>query len=132
MAQPDKGGAAMLDRYAKSYQAIANALVPELPAGWSEARVLAEMRADNGMVTGFARVPNSAGPVWLDVPDSVYDAFREMYAAAVQSGDASQCWTSATMKLRSDGTFKMEYGYDPVPLDDQLDRVEEWSKRNLS
>jgi hypothetical protein len=122
----------MLDRYANSYREIANSLIRELPAGWSEARVLAEMRADNGMVTGFARLPTAPAPVWLDLPDSVYDAFRAMYDAAVQSGDATQRCTSATMRMQRDGTFNMQYGYHPVPLEDQLERVEDWSKRNLS
>jgi hypothetical protein len=46
---------------ADAYQEIAKRLLPELPSGWSEARVLAEMRADNGTVVGFGRLPSNPG-----------------------------------------------------------------------
>jgi hypothetical protein len=122
----------MLESYANSYAEIAARLVPELPAGWSEARVLAEMRGDSGMVVGFARLPGSAEPVWLDLPNPVYDAFRAMHDAAQRSGDAAQRWTSAALRLQSDGTFTIAYGYDPVPIDDQLERINAWAARNSS
>jgi hypothetical protein len=120
----------MLESYAQSYGEIAARLVPELPAGWSEARVLAEMRADNGMVVGFARLPNAVEPLWLDLPNTVYDAFRAMHDAAVRSGDPAQRWTSATLRLQRDGTFNVQYGYDPVPIEDQFERVDDWTTRN--
>jgi hypothetical protein len=122
----------MLDSYAKSYQEIADRLVPLLPPEWSEARVLAEMRPDNGMVVGFARVRGSADPQWLDLRTPIYDAFRTMYDAAIGSGDKAQRWTSATLELQSDGSFNVTYGYDPVPVEDQYDRVDEWLAANLA
>jgi hypothetical protein len=35
------------------------------------------------------------------------------------------------MMLQPDGTFKVNYGYDPVPIEDQLDRVDAWLAHNL-
>lgn len=61
----------MLARYSNNYQEIADSLAPVLPENWSEARVLAEMRADNAMVVGFARVDGNSERVWLDLPRPV-------------------------------------------------------------
>jgi hypothetical protein len=64
--------------------------------------------------------------------DAVYDAFRAMHDAVMRSGDPAQRWTSATLRLRRDGAFNVTYGCDPVPIEDQLERVDVWTKTNLS
>ncbi len=121
----------MLEKYTASYETIAQRLVPELPPGWRDACVLAEMRADNGMVVGFARVGSSSEPTWLDLPATLYDAFRAMHDAARDGADPAQIWTSASLRLRSDGAFDVNYGYEPVPLDEQTERIDAWTQRSL-
>jgi hypothetical protein len=120
-------GGAMLEEYAESYQRIADALTAGLPKGWTEVFVLAEMRTDEGMVSGFART-KAPDPEWFEVPVPAYDAFRAMYLAARDSGDPKALWTSATLHVKNDGTFVVDYGYDPVPVEDQFDRIETWAQ----
>jgi len=119
----------MLEKYADSYQQIAGALTPELPKGWTEVYVLAEMRTNEGMVSGFART-KAAESEWFEVPMPAYDAFRAMYVVARDSGDPKALWTTATLHLKNDGTFDVDYGYDPVPVEDQFDRIEAWAKNH--
>jgi hypothetical protein len=118
---------AMLEEYAESYQRIADALKPGLPKGWTEVFVLAEMRTSEGMVSGFART-KAPEPEWFEVPMPAYDAFRAMYVVVRDSGDPKALWTSATLHLKRDGTFQVDYAYDPVPVEDQFDRIAAWAQ----
>jgi hypothetical protein len=118
---------AMIEEYAESYQRIADALTPGLPKGWTEVFVLAEMRTSEVMVSGFART-KAPEPEWFEVPMPAYDAFRAMYVVARDSGDPKVLWTSATLHLKNDGTFQVDYAYDPVPVEDQFDRIAAWAQ----
>jgi hypothetical protein len=77
------------------------------------------------MVVGFARVNGNAEHLWLDLPRSVFVAFRAMYLNARDSGDPAQLWTSATVSLSNTGAFNVRYGYEDVPIENQFERVEE-------
>lgn len=120
---------ALLERYSESYNEIATELTRELPAGWSKACVLGEMGDATGQVVGFYLTPDSAKPQWLEFPIDMYQAFRRMHDAAIASGDSAQRWTSATLSLKPDGTFKVDYGYDAIEIDDEDERIAEWVKR---
>ena len=119
----------VLDRYSESYQEIAAGLIAELPPHWSSAYVLGEMGDATGQIVGFYRASDSPEPVWLELPISLYQAFRKMHDAALASGDPKQNWTSATLSLQKDGTFKVDYGYDAIDVDDEDDRIAAWAKR---
>jgi len=121
----------VLDRYAKVYPRIADALARALPAAWTKAWVLAEMDAASGsVVVAYAKAPGE--PVgWLEPPLTLYQQFREMNNAARAEGDSPGAWTSVTYVLERNGHFEVEFGYDPIPIEDESERMDAWERRYL-
>ena len=119
----------VLKDLAHLYEEAGNQIAVALPAGWKTAWVQVEMEEDNGSVACFyvTSAPSSK-PAYCPTPMELYDIFKEMRQVAAANDEA---WTTATFILRSDGTFDIEYGYDPAPLDEISDRRKAWKEKYL-
>ena len=118
----------MLDAYPAIYQEVATELDRALPAGWQSAWVQVEMEDGNGSIACFAKVPTGPKAMHVKLPVRVFDLFAKMREIARTAADAG-AWTNATFMLLHDGTFKVDYGYEPMPIEEQYDRRIAWKKK---
>ena len=119
----------MLDRYPAIYQKIADTLQSELPAGWRKTWAYAEMSVDTASVVVYYL--DGAGKVgWIRPPEALFEQFRELSYAA-RLADPVHAWTTATFRLEPSGQFKVDFGYDAVPIEDELARRHAWKARYL-
>jgi hypothetical protein len=72
----------------------------------------------------------------LRLPDEAADAFRRLRETETARLElTASAWTTATMTAqREDGvtaTFRLDYGYDPVPIEEEMDRRRQWKATYL-
>lgn len=118
----------LLDQYSAVYPDIAAGLTPALPPDWRGVWVQVEMTPDNGSIACFLISDTAAKPVHVKLPMRVFDCFARMQRIALEI-DRKHMGTTATFILRSDGTFNIDYGYDPIPIEGIVDRRIAWKKR---
>jgi hypothetical protein len=122
-------GETVLDRYAAIYKKLARHLKRALPKGWSKAWIWAEMSERYGSIVVY--YVDDAGKIgWIAPPLALYDRFRELNNAA-RRGGLIFVWTSATFSLERDGTFSIDFGYDPIPIEEEDERRDAWKLRYL-
>ena len=121
--------ASPLERYAAIYPRIGAELQRALPPGWSTAWACAEI--DDLSSAMFVYYLDAAGAVgWIVPPLRLLEHCAALRDAA-RSAEPSQPWTTATFVLRSDGTFTVDYGYEPVPIADEVERRARWKAQYL-
>jgi hypothetical protein len=122
-------GGTLLDRYAELYEEIARELQRALPEGWTKTWAWSEMSANDGSVVVYYL--DAAGTVgWIQPPLALYDRFRELNNAARRTNPAL-VWTSATFTLDAHGAFDVDFGYDPIPIEEEADRRAAWKIKYL-
>ncbi|MGP6159322.1 MAG: immunity protein YezG family protein [Vulcanimicrobiaceae bacterium] len=115
--------------FGKIYSKLGNDVAAALPQGWHKAWVQAEMDTDNGMVACYYATAAQPKPQQLDdMPLSIYKDFRALQDAA-RRFEPANVWTTATFILGSDRKFKVELGYEPIPIEDQYERRIEWENK---
>lgn len=122
-------GGTLLDRYAALYKKIADTLQRELPVGWSKAWAYSEMSERDGSVVVYY-LDDARKIAWIKPPLALYERFRELNNAA-RIADPDQTWTAATFALESSGKFNVDFGYDAIPIDEELARRSAWKARYL-
>ena len=123
-----RSGGSVLDAYPAIYQEVATELSRVLPAGWQTAWVQVEMEDGNGSIACFAAVPGAPKPMHVKLPVRVFDLFAKMREIA-RGSDPAGAWTNATFVLKNAGAFTVDYGYEPVPIEDQYARRIAWKKK---
>jgi hypothetical protein len=117
--------------FGEIYKKLGNHVAGALPARWQKAWVQAEIDSDNGMVACYYTTAGEATPEQLDeLPFTVYKDFRDLQDAA-RRFDPKHVWTTATFTLQHDGTFKIDLGYEPIPIEAQYERRLDWEKKHL-
>lgn len=120
----------VLERLGSFYPEIGSELAATAPEGWRRIWVQAEVDDDQATLACFAATRDTAEPRYFRASRPLVKLFRAMREAAVDAGSA-QPWTTATFVLEAAGAFDVQYGYDPVPLDDVVARRDAWEKQHL-
>lgn len=121
----------MLDRYAELYPKIAGELAHALPADWSKAWIQVEMDARNGsVIVYYVSHSQPSPPAWITPPLRLYERFRQMNNAARSAGGGA-VWTTATFVVERGGAFDVDFGYEPIDIEDEQDRLDAWKARYL-
>lgn len=96
------------------YSVIAYETMPNLPDGWQEAKVFAEIEDDdNGLIHGsFTDVRGETQ--WIDFESAhrIYYAFDRIRELVHKPGEAK--WTKAVFTLQNSGQFTLNFSY-PEP-----------------
>jgi hypothetical protein len=117
--------------------AIARALVADLPAGWRQ--VSAVYRA----TTSYAELDVTVDSAQVDpLPEGLEDDFEELRRVMYQPGKGT--WLTATITVTADGHFATDFDYDTepawsTPVDEEIyaadlagfprDDVPDWMRR---
>jgi hypothetical protein len=106
-----------------------------LVVAWQTVWVVTEMSTASAGYYAYYMVPDDPMTVRsLLVSDAVQDAFRRLWESAREDTPAS-LWTTATLFVtrNPDGqaSFRVDYGYDPVPIEAELARRQAWRTRYL-
>jgi len=113
----------------KTYKRIARELRRALPRGWAKTWAWSEMsERDGSVVVYYVDAAQKVG--WIMPPLALYDRFRELNNAA-RRADPRFVWTSATFALDADGGFVVDYGYEPIPIEDEDERRIAWKEKYL-
>ncbi len=119
----------LLNRYAALYKKVADILQHELPAGWAKSWAYAEMsERDDSVVVYYVDDECKVG--WIKPPLALYERFRELNNAS-RIADPTQAWTTLTFALHRSGQFDVDFGYEAIPIDDELARRSAWKARYL-
>ncbi len=117
---------------AKFYRHMRTAISKMLPDDWQTAWVLVEMETGTGSLICYYRSEDgSIKPLMSGVSLEAYSAFRRIREEMSQAS-TPPLWSSATYILQRNGTFSIEYGYDPVPIEDEEERLQLWKQKYLS
>jgi len=121
----------------KAFQRIAIEVAEILPDDWHTVWLYAEVLEDTGLVRCFVVTADPAdGPAPRQVrfePErmlEVMELFRDVWRLAREQGP-DRIWTTATLMVRHDGQFSVEYGYEPIPFEGESERLETWTRTYL-
>ncbi len=118
-----------LEQIYASYQHMGNEIAHALPADWQRAWVLVEHDDYSCSVACFySSLDTSIEPGYIVMPDSVFKAFSQLRQICRET--TNDAWSTATFILERE-KFRIEYGYDPVPIEGELERRRAWKKKYL-
>ena len=121
----------MPKRLATLYRPARIATSKMLPDDWQKVWVLVEMETNTGSVICYYRDEDgSIQPLMSGVSLEVYSAFRRV-RQEMSLASTPPLWSSATYILQRNGTFSIDYGYDPVPIEDEEERLQMWKQKYL-
>ena len=110
----------------KLYRQIRIAISKTLPDDWQTAWVLVEMEQGTGSLICYYRSEDgSIKPLMSGVSLDAYSAFRRIRHEMHQTPQ----WSSATYILQRNGVFTIEYGYAPVPIENEEERRQAWKQK---
>ena len=116
---------------ARLYRETRTLISKMLPDDWQTAWVLVEMEAGTGSLICYYRSEDgSIKPLMSGVSLDAYSAFRRVRQEMSQTSTTSP-WSSATYILQRNGAFSIEYGYGPVPIEDEEERLQVWKQKYL-
>ncbi len=119
----------MSKHLAKLYRQTRTAISKTLPDDWQTAWVLVEMEEGTGSLICYYRSEDgSIKPLMSGVSLDAYSAFRRVRHEMSQASTTPQ-WSSATYILQRNGAFSIEYGYEPVPIEDEEERRQAWKQK---
>ena len=122
----------MSKRLATFYRQIRTAISKTLPDDWQTVWVLVEMETGTGSLICYYRgADGSIKPLVSGVPLETYSAFRRVRQEMSQAS-TSPIWSSATYILQRNGAFSIDFGYDPVPIEDEEERLHLWKQKYIS
>jgi len=118
-----------LEQMYASYQHIGNEIAHALPADWQKAWVQVEYDDYSCSVACFYRgLDTSTEPGYIGMPESTFTAFGHLRQICRET--TNDAWSTATFILEGE-EFKIEYGYDPVPIEGVVERRRAWKKKYL-
>ncbi len=118
-----------LEQIAESYQHIGNEIAHALPADWQRAWVQVEHDDYSCSVACFySGLDTSIEPRFIDISDRLFEAFRQLRQECRET--TNDAWSTATVILEPE-KFRIEYGYDPVPIEREVERRRAWKKKYL-
>ncbi len=118
-----------LEQIAESYRRISDEITHALPADWQRAWVQVEHDDYSCSVACFASgLDTSIEPRFIDMPNSLFKAFRQLRQECRETTNGA--WSTATVILEPE-KFRIEFGYDPVPIEGELERRRTWKKKYL-
>jgi hypothetical protein len=121
----------MSKHLATFYRQARTAISKMLPDNWQVVWVLVEMEVDTGSLICYYRGEDgSIQPLMNGVSLDAYSAFRRVWQEMSQAS-TTPLWSSATYILQRNGTFSIDYGYDPVPIEDEEERLQMWKQKYL-
>lgn len=118
-----------LEDVAASQQRICNVIAQVLPAEWQRAWVQIEHTDESCAVACFYSIPDTAlAPRFMSLSDSLFAAVSQLRRECRETSSA--VWSIATLILERE-KFGIEYGYDPVPIEGEIERRRAWKKKYL-
>ena len=126
----------------QSFEIIANKIQEVLPQGWKKLVFYAEVAIDSYEMFYYVFTSESDKPIQCyDLPDlyeidedQIDAVFEELYVplrdeqlALIKEG--KQPWTTITLALSEDGTFKVDYDYSSI--DDGYEYLKNWKAKYL-
>lgn len=121
----------------QAFQHIAVTVAEILPDDWHTVWLYAEVMEDTGLLRCFVATADPAdGPTPRQVRFEharmfeVMESFRDVWYLAREQGP-NRAWTTATLTIRHDGQFRVEYGYAPIPFEGESARLETWEQTYL-
>ena len=118
-----------LEQIAESYRHISDEITHALPADWQRAWVQVEHDDYSCSVACFySGLDTSIEPSYIVMPHSVFSAFGRLRQICRETTNAT--WSMATFILERE-KFRIEYGYDPVPIEEEFERRRAWKKKYL-
>jgi hypothetical protein len=115
-----------LEDLRERYELVGQQLAAVFPPGWKTAWCQVEMAEDHGSVDCFYVGEGAAQPAYLTASSELFDAFKALWDAS-----PTPPWTTITFVLQADGSFEVDHGYDPIPLDEVVERRAAWKKQYL-
>jgi hypothetical protein len=100
-----------------------------LPEDWRTAWVQVEMDAEQVRCNGFCAPSDARQAGHLTVPHEARETLRAVRAATVAAG--LRPWTTHTLVLRHGGDVSAEFGFDPVPPETEIQRLQAWERTHL-
>jgi len=122
-------GGTLLERYAEFYEKIARELRRALPSGWTKTWAWSEMSERDGSVVVYY-LDAARTVCWITPPLKLYERFRQLNNAARRTNPAL-VWTSCTFALDAEGAFDVDFGYDPIPIEEEDERRAAWKMKYL-
>jgi hypothetical protein len=122
-------GETLLERYAALYEEIASELQHALEPGWTKTWAWSEMSERDGSVVVYY-LDGAQTIRWITPPLTLYERFRQLNNAA-RNADPNAVWTSVTFTLDANGAFEVDFGYDPIPIENEAERRTAWKARYL-
>jgi hypothetical protein len=118
-----------------AFTASIGSALSSLAVPWGTVWVVTEMSTTFAAYYAYYAAPDDAMTVRsLSVPDTIQDAFRRLWDAA-RGETPDSVWTAATLVVTRDpdgqAAFRVDYGYDPVPIETELIRRRAWRAENL-
>jgi hypothetical protein len=120
--------ATMLDALQALYSEAAAEITAALPRDWTNVYVHVELDDETQAVAAFYRGPKTTAPTFVDLPDPVFVTFQKMRAVAM-SNDPKGAWTTASFVLDQHGKFTIDYGYEPIPIEQESARRRAWRNK---
>ena len=119
----------MVDKITKLYRHAGKLIAKIAPKDWQTAWTLVEMEDITGSVICFYRsIDDAIQPPLGQLPLDLYNDFRNIWRVTRQANPPNM-WSSVTFILQRNGTFTIEYGYEPVPIEDEFERLEAWKQK---
>ncbi len=121
----------MVDKITKLYRHAGKQIAKIAPKDWQIAWTRVEMEDVTGSVVCFYRsIDYAIKPPIGKLPLDLYNDFRNIWRETRQAKPPN-IWSSVTFILQRNGTFTIEYGYEPVPIEDELERLKAWKQKYL-
>ncbi len=121
----------------QAFQHIVVTVAEILPDDWHTVWLYAEVMEGTGLIRCFVDTADPAdGPMPRQVRFEpvrmfeVMESFRDVWYLAREQ-DPDRAWTTATLTMRHDGQFRVEYGYEPIPFEGESARLETWAQTYL-
>lgn len=118
----------MLDALQALYSEAAAEIIAALPPDWTNVYVHVELDEQTQAVAAFYRARTTTAPTYVKLPDPVFVTFQKMRAVAM-SNDPKGAWTTASFVLDHNGKFTIDYGYEPIPIEEELTRRRAWRNK---
>jgi hypothetical protein len=120
----------MLDKISAFYPAIGNAIAAGLPTGWQKVWVYVEILPGRTSVAAYYTKEDPAKLEYIRLPRQVFRLFEQLHQGS--RADPQTAWTNVTFIMMNTGKFSVEYGYEPVPVEGEVERRRTWERKYLA
>jgi hypothetical protein len=125
------------DRAMARFASDIGAVLGELAVPWMTVWMCVEIdSASVGWFSYYADAGSADVVHSFRLPDEAADAFRRLRETETALLDiTASAWTTATMTARredgAEATFRLDYSYDPVPIEQEMARRRQWKATYL-